>query len=375
MQYFRLDISTSSFKPVLVITLLAWMLGACGSSDTSRETASNTMVDLGERIYFDENLSNPPGQSCASCHAPEAGFADPDSHLPVSEGVVANRFGARNSPTASYASLIPGFGFRLNRNGNGIYFGGQFLDGRAGTLELQAQGPFLNPLEMNMADRAAVIEQVRSADYAAEFESLFGEAALDDVDQAYEQLSSAIAAFERSDRFAPFNSKFDAVIAGDAIFSGSEANGFALFNGRADCRRCHSTPANQAQVFSNFEYRNIGTPANPDNPFLALDASLNPDGANFIDAGLGSVLDDANENGKFRTPTLRNIALTSPYMHNGVFNTLQQVVEFYNRRDIDNVSPEVAQNVDVARNIGNLGLSPGEVQDIVAFLETLSDGY
>jgi len=347
------------------------LTGCSTESGTGTVTVSSTtaLQNLGEALYFDENLSNPPGQSCASCHLPGAGFADPDSHFPTSEGVIAGRFGNRNSPTASYAAFIPDFHFDAGSN---QFVGGQFLDGRAATLEEQAQGPFLNALEMNNASKAEVIDKVKSAAYASDFETVFGAGALDNVDSAYLQIAEAIAAFERTDTFSPFNSKFDAVQNGLAIFTLAEQNGQNLFNGKAQCARCHSTPTGE-QVFSNFSYRNIGTPANPNNPFLFLDASLNPDGTAFVDTGLGGVIGDARSIGRFRVPTLRNINETAPYMHNGVFNTLEEVIVFYNRRDLDGITAEVNQNVNDAANIGELGLTDAEIQDLIAFLQTLSD--
>ena len=102
---------------------------------------------------------------------------------------------------------------------------------------------------------------------------------------------------------------------------------------------------------------------------------MNPQGAAFVDLGLGGVLNDVAENGKFRVPTLRNVALTPPYMHNGVFASLREVIEFYNSRDINPTqpAPEVSENVN--RRIGNLGLTPAEIDDLTAFLNTLTDGY
>jgi cytochrome c peroxidase len=367
---------------VITLTLaLTFLLSGCGgsSSTNAATTTAAATIDtsaravLGEKLYFDTNLSNPPGQSCASCHLPTAGFADPDSDQPTSEGAIAGRFGNRNSPTASYANQIPEFSFVVGGAGDGHYVGGQFLDGRASTLELQALAPFLNILEMNMDSEAAVIDQIKLATYATEFETVFGTAALDDSAAAYQQVSQAIAAFERTAVFSPFNSKFDAVQNGTDVFTVSEQNGRALFNGQGDCARCHRTGDGNTEVFSNFEYSNIGTPANPNNPFLALESSLNPDGASFVDLGLGATVNEAGENGKFRTPTLRNVNLTAPYMHNGVFTTLTEVVDFYNRRDVDSIVPGVNQNVDNGGNIGELNLTPGEVQDLVSFMQTLSD--
>ena len=368
---------------ILTLVISVLLLTSCGGSGdttattdvaaTTDATDTTALSNLGQRLYFDTSLSNPPGQSCASCHLPAAGFADPDNIMPTSEGAVAGRFGNRNSPTAGYAAHIPPFHFETGGPGGGRFVGGQFLDGRASTLELQAQGPFLNILEMNMADKDAVITQIRAADYAADFEVVFGSGSLDDTDAAYVQVSEAIAAFERTELFSPFSSKFDAVQTGADVFTIAEQNGQNLFNGKADCARCHRTRNGAPQVFSNFEYNNIGVPANPDNPFLTLDPTLNPDGLAFVDLGLGGVLADAGENGKFRNPTLRNIDSTAPYMHNGVFDTLTEVIDFYNRRDIDGVIPEVNQNIDNGGNIGNLNLSPAEIADLIAFLQTLSD--
>lgn len=364
---------------ITLTLLLTLLLAGCGGSSSSDVAATSTIdataqAALGEKLYSDTNLSNPPGQSCAICHLPTAGFADPDSAQPTSEGAITGRFGNRNSPTASYAAQIPEFSFVVGGPGGGHYVGGQFLDGRASTLELQAQGPFLNVLEMNMASEAAVIDQIKLATYAIEFETVYGTGALDDSAAAYQQVSQAIAAFERTTVFSPFNSKFDDVQNGTDVFTVSEQNGLNLFNGKGNCARCHSTGNGNPEVFSDFEYRNIGTPANPGNPFLTLDSTLNPDGAGFVDLGLGSSVNEVAQNGKFRTPTLRNINETTPYMHNGIFDTLAEVVNFYNRRDVDGITPEVNQNVDNGGNIGNLNLTPAEVQDLVAFMQTLSDG-
>ncbi len=379
MKHFNFSLSQLDYC-IAICLLFVLLLSGCGSNgsgdnsdegSTSSETTSE-LAALGREIYFDENLSSPVGQSCASCHLPTAGFADPDSNFPVSEGAVTGRFGARNAPTASYAAFIPEFRFVFG-GGGGHYEGGQFWDGRASTLELQAQGPFLGILEMNMTDKDAVIEQLRISTYASEFAAVFGDNALDDVDQAYQQISQAIAEFERSSFFSPFSSKFDAVMAGTEVFTLAEQNGRNLFNGKANCNRCHRAGPNS--IFSDFEYKNIGVPPNPSNPFLALSVDLNPDGSAFVDSGLGAVLNEADQNGKFRTPTLRNIGATAPYMHNGVFDSIEAVIDFYNRRDVDAVIPEVAQNVDNAGNIGNLNLSAAEIQDLAAFLRTLTDGY
>ncbi|MES0328193.1 MAG: cytochrome c peroxidase [Gammaproteobacteria bacterium] len=329
-----------------------------------------SMQALGEKLYFDENLSSPVGQSCASCHLPEAGFADPDSHFPVSEGVISGRFGNRNTPTASYAAAIPELQFDILRN---RFLGGQFLDGRANTLEEQAQGPFLNPLEMNNT-KQGVIEAVRLSNYASDFEIVFGQDSLDDVDSAYEEIAQAIAEFERTELFSPFSAKLDAVQARTAVFTQAEQRGLNLFTGKADCGRCHGL-TNTQSVLTDFSYHNLGVQANINNPFYSLDSSLNSDGNAFVDLGLGAVLNDARENGKFRVPTLRNVAITAPYMHNGVFDSLQQVIDFYNSRDTNPDQPPAEVDVNKDRGIGDLRLTQGEIDDLIAFLNTFTDGY
>jgi cytochrome c peroxidase len=147
---------------------------------------------------------------------------------------------------------------------------------------------------------------------------------------------------------------------------------------KANCAACHpSQPGENGEppLFTDFTYDNLGTPKNPDNPFYDLPAKFNPAGADYVDYGLGKALDDPAEDGKFKVPTLRNVGLTAPYMHNGVFQTLEEVVDFYNTRDTGEWDPpEVAENVNVDE-LGDLGLTEEEVEDLVAFLHTLDDGW
>jgi cytochrome c peroxidase len=347
-------------------------------------TQLTPMEQLGELLYFDTDLSQPAGQSCASCHLPEAGFADPDADLPVSQGVLPkNRFGNRNSPSAAYAMFSPIFYFDETE---GLWIGGQFWDGRAtgeilgDPLADQALGPFLNVLEMNNPNKLSVIIKVRHADYADLFEQVWGEGSLDDVEAAYDQVALSIAAFERTSLFAPFSSKYDYYLDGNDVLTEMELRGLALFEdeNKGKCALCHiSQPGSGGSppLFTDFTYDNLGVPKNPENPFYNLPSAFNPDGEDFVDYGLGGILGLPEEMGKFKVMTLRNIAITPPYMHNGVFNTLHQVVDFYNTRDLGGwPPPEVPENVN-QDELGDLGLSPAEVDTIVAFLETLTDGY
>lgn len=374
---------------VVGVTLLAAFIVGCGDDSNTTGNGNTTppvmdtlqveKVAVGKLLYFDTNLSSPSGQACASCHDPETGFAEPHAELPVSQGVLPWLVGNRNAPTAAYAAFSPAFHYDEAEK---HYVGGQFWDGRASTLADQAKGPFLNPVEMHNPDKATVVASVKASAYANLFERLYGEGIFDDVEKAYDNLADAIAAFESSKDVVRFTSKFDAVAAGKATFTEAEARGKTLFEdtNKSKCSACHVTTPHDADtppLFTDFTYDNLGVPKNPTLPFYDMPAEFNPAGVNFIDMGLGPIVAKASENGKFKVPTLRNIAKTGPYMHNGVFKTLREVVEFYNSRDVDPAKwgpPEVAENVNIDE-LGDLKLTATEIDDIVAFMLTLTDGY
>jgi cytochrome c peroxidase len=332
---------------------------------------------LGRLLFFDKSLSEPPGQACANCHAPQVAFADPETELPVSRGAIPGRFGNRNDMTVSYAAFVP----PLHRDEQeGIWIGGLFWDGRVNSLAEQAQGPPLNPLEMANPHTAAIAGKLRALSYAGLFTEVYGPDALTDPARAYDHMADAIAAYERTPEVSPFSSKYDHWLRGEARLSEQELRGLALFEAedKGNCAACHpSRPAADGSppLFTDFSYDNLGTPRNPENPFYALPPALNPDGYGFVDLGLGNTVGDPAENGKFRVPTLRNAAVTSPYMHNGVFKTLFEVVSFYNSRDLAGwPPPEVAETVNT-EELGDLGLTTAEIEDLVAFLKTLTDGW
>jgi cytochrome c peroxidase len=332
---------------------------------------------LGKLLFFDPMLSTPPGQACSHCHSPEAGFGDPNQLLPVSRGVHPDRYGNRNDMTAAYAAFVPPLAFDEEE---GLWIGGLFWDGRAASLAEQAKGPPLNPLEMANPDAGAVVAAIRDASYRDHFLAVYGEDALDEVDAAYDHMADAIAAYEMTAELNPFDSKYDLYLAGEVSLTPEELNGLALFEdeNKGNCSACHISrpgPDGSPPLFTDFTYDNLGTPRNPMNPYYLLPPELNPDGLDWVDLGLGPVVGDPELNGFFRVPTLRNIAVTPPYMHNGVFHTLYQVVSFYNSRDVAPwPAPEVAQNVNTDE-LGDLGLTPEEMEAIVAFLRTLTDGH
>lgn len=355
----------------IMVVVLVFVVGTASAQLTPKE-------ELGKLLYFDTNLSTPTGQSCASCHHPTAGFADPDTDLPVSQGVLPkNRFGNRNSPTAAYAAFSPDFHYDAVES---LYVGGQFWDGRAANLVEQAKGPFLNPLEMNNPSKLVVILKVRLADYADMFEVVYGPGSLDDVETAYDMVADAIAAFEQTSELNQFSSRYDYYLDTGTGLNAQELNGLSLFEdpAKGNCAACHpSEPGagDEPPLFTDFTYDNLGVPKNLLNPFYGLPPKFNPDGYDFVDYGLGAIVNDPDEMGKVKVPTLRNIEVTPPYMHNGIFETLEEVVDFYNTRDVGSwPAPEVPENVNTDE-LGNLGLTTQEVEDIAAFMRTLTDGF
>ena len=377
------------------VLLVVLVLLACAATPAAA-IGLTSMETLGKQLYFDQRLSAPDGQSCSSCHLPSAGWADPDRGLPVSEGVIPGRFGNRNSPTAAYAAYSPSFQWNSMK---GVYMGGQFWDGRANDLVAQAKGPFLNPLEMNNPDQAAVVSDVRSGPYAALFKSVFGANSLNNTATAYNNIAVAIAAYEKSTAVNTFTSKYDAYMAGRATLTSQEQLGMSLFRGKGSCTTCHGACGmggmgggmgggggcggmgggmggmgggmGMKAVFSDFSYRNLGVPRNPDLPFY-WETPWNPAGDKWVDLGLGGVLGDPAQDGKFKVPTLRNVAATAPYTHNGYFKSLRELISFYNSRDVAPwPAPEVPRNL--SPQLGDLGLTSAEIDAIVAFLNTLTD--
>jgi cytochrome c peroxidase len=363
---------SSAFVAVVVCT------AACSAPPSGPQQKEQ----LGSLMFSDPNLSNPTGQSCADCHTPSRAFTDPESDHSTSSGAVTTRFGPRNAPTAMYASHVPALHFDGDTQ---QLQGGLFWDGRADTLEHQAAKPLLNPLEMNNPDKASVVATVRQAAYAQQFRDVFGATSLDDDDQAFAHVTEAIAAFERTQTFSPFSSKYDQYLAGKATLSDAEQRGLAIFEDpkRGNCASCHpSRPAADGTppLFTNHGYANLGIPKYKNSLYLVMPAPLNTMGDQYIDHGLMNTVSDPAQDGKFRVPTLRNVAHTGPYGHNGYFENVEYIVDFLNTRDVGSPDvgawppPEVPANVDKV-NVGHLGLSQQDVNDLVAFLSTLSDGY
>lgn len=387
---------------------------------------SEELAHLGDLIFDDRDLSISRNQGCNACHSADWGFTGPDAAVNagsgVYEGSIPGRFGDRKPPSSAYSTPSPVFHF--TRQGGGMFVGGNFYYGRATGARLgnpaveQAQGPFLNPVEQGLRDAACVVFRVREASYGELYRELWGDdietidfpadidalcgvegppLAIDPanralIQQEYDNIAVSIAVYEESHNL--FSSKFDAARRGMYAFTKQERQGRALFQGKGRCSSCHTT-GGQAPLFTNFSYANLGVPKNPANPVYAHDPG-------FVDRGLGAFLLSTDwaafaeeEFGKMKVPTLRNVDLrpspsdTKAFMHNGVFKSLEEVVHFYNTRDVlpecapsaprsawgDTCwpAPEFEHNVDTT--LGDLGLSADEEAAIVAFLRTLSDGY
>jgi cytochrome c peroxidase len=422
---------------------LAALLAACGGGGSDAPappsgggaTTLSAAATLGQKIFADTALSASGQQSCASCHVASAAFAEDatasgvDHGSPVALGGPGmNLTGFRNTPSLMYTSLTPAFFFDADGSPNG----GFFRDGRATTLAEQATMPFTSAFEMANADAAEVIARLKTRPYLADFVALYGDAVLDDPQTALARVGSALAAFESEEpSFNPFSSKFDAFQRGQAQLTAQELRGLGLFNNAAkgNCSACHpSTSADGARppMFTDYSYDNLGIPRNPLIPgnadaapgYTPVDST---DGLHsYYDLGVCGPFRQGSENlsascGQFKVPTLRNVALTAPYFHNGRFATLKEAIGFYVRRD---TSPEewyptaddgtvtkfddlpaayggqfavkagvvgsdagYRGNVNTAeipynRVIGDTpALSPDEIDDVITFLCTLTDGF
>jgi len=443
-------------------------LAACGGGSASTpvaEEALSAAAVAGKALFSDVTLSASGRQSCATCHVAARAFtADPatDHGLPVPlGGVDMEQTGFRNAPSLAYASFTPPFSIASGPTG------GFFRDGRASSLAAQAQQPFLTSFEMANHDAAEVVGRLRKSTASLQkFILAFGDAAQGDAETALQDIGLAIAAYETEDPdFHPFSSKFDYWQQGVAQLSAQEQQGLALFNDptKGNCTACHPSQRqgySSHALFTDFTFDNIGVPRNwaiPANgrestsavdgvPSAADAAPLSaplpaavPAGTEYAYYDLGlcgpfaPAAFDVNARpvfaattslcGLFKVPTLRNIAITAPYFHNGVFSTLRQVIEWYVTRDINNNTANnpnpvaagpggnpyqavgtfyIAANgtpdlyeyndlpaaYDANVNIGEVPYTPptfgggqaptlasDEIDDVVTFLCTLTDGY
>ena len=375
----------TSFSRRLFLAALVLSLSFAASPARAADYA--TPAELGKALFFDPNLSKNRTQACATCHAPDFAFTDPRETAvgrAVSLGDDGMSLGDRNAPTAAYAKFTPKF----QRLKDGRYVGGQFLDGREPDLAGQAGGPPLNPLEMGMPDKASVVKRLwENPAYVTAFAKLFGPKVKDDTDAAYAAMTQAIAAFENTKEFAPFDSKYDRFLKGEAKLTDQEELGRLLFFSQqfTNCNQCHQLHAVQpakGETFTNYQFHNIGIPVN------TAVRQANGSKPGHIDHGLldNPAVTDKAQDGKFKVPTLRNVAVTGPYMHNGVFKDLRTTVLFYNRYNTKDPArlinpetgkpfraPEVPATLSVKELTHGPALDDKRIDALVAFMKTLTD--
>jgi cytochrome c peroxidase len=383
---------------------LAAALSACGGGGTSNPATApatsnlSAAAQLGAKIFSDQSLSASGKQSCASCHAPS------NAHGPVSGlsaelgGPNGDVQGSRAAPSLRYLNQNPAFFF----DKEGTPTGGFDRDGRAQSLAEQGERPFLAPHEMANGSKQEVIDRLKKAAYAAEFRAQFGAAIMDNAEQAFSRMTFALQAFQLEDpSFHPFDSKYDLFLAGKVKLADAELRGLALFNdpNKGNCIACHSSARGgdgSPPLFTDFTFDNLGVPRN-----MKLKANADPA---FFDLGLcGPDRTDLAAShpelcGAFKVPTLRNVATRKTFFHNGAFANLTDVVGFYVRRDtnpeewypvgadgtvqkFNDLPLQYRANVNTTEGPYNRqpgmapALSPSEIDDVVKFLGTLTDGY
>lgn len=345
-----------------------------------------TKEELGKNLFFDVNLSKNRTQSCATCHNPQVGFIDDRDNgvgKIASLGDDLKSIGTRQAPTISYAKFSPKFHYDKKKD---LYIGGQFWDGRASTLEEQAGGPPLDPKEMGMKDEEEVVKRLKENPlYVKNFKRLFGDDIFKDYKESYKAMTKLIASYERTDEFSPFDSKYDRYLKDEYDLTPLEDLGMSLFfsNNNNSCATCHVLKGEdqEGETFTNYEFHNIGVPFNH---ALSL-----KNGVKDKDLGLlanESIKDEKNKNeqiGKYKTPTLRNVAVTAPYMHNGVFKDLRTVVEFYDKYNNKErtINPETNLPWDEPEHKNTISLkelkanaqNDRKIDALVAFMKLLTD--
>ena len=391
--------------------LAAVAYGVAARSEVMSRAAVNAQVnllaELGRELFFDPTLSASGQLACASCHDPAHAYGPPGERVVMPGGKDMRQSGLRAVPSLRYLQATPAFTEHFRDSDdegdasvdNGPT-GGLTWDGRVDRGRDQARLPLLSPLEMANDSPAAVVEAVRRSPHADLLRRAFGADIFADPDRAFDGILQALEAYEqRYTEFYPYSSKYDAYLDGKAELTGREARGLALFNDpeKGNCAHCHlSARSNDGAPpqFTDYGLAALGVPRNP-----AIPANADPA---FYDLGmcgpLRRDLADRDEYcGMFKSPSLRNVALRRAYFHNGVFRTLRQVMEFYVERDtnpekwypraadrtvrkFDDLPPQYHANVNVEppfdKHLGDRPrLSSEEIDDIIAFLQTLTDGY
>ena len=391
----------------------------------------SAMARLGKDIFFDTTLSSSGKIACASCHSPDHAYGPPNDAPVMLGGPNLTSPGMRAVPSLTYLERQPEFSIgpddttnenvdiakqveasktavradkiatQTAQSANIVPQGGLFWDGRAHTLQIQAEGPLLDPREMDGGSLEIIAEKLRNAPYAKKFAALFGERIYKDTKLLAAEALFAVGRYQIEEpSFHPYTSKYDYWLEGKARLSETELRGLRLFNDpeKANCAGCHTaepSPDRRPPMFTDTQYEALGAPRN-----VALVDTKDP---NFFDLGVcGPVRKDIADQtqfcGMFKTPTLRNTAVRRTFLHNGVFHTLQEVMDFYNFRDTNpekvypvgadgkvqkynDIPAQYHANVDVTdppfnRHPGETpAMTAQDETDIIAFLQTLNDGY
>jgi len=391
----------------------------------------SAMARLGKDIFFDTTLSSSGKMACASCHSPDHAYGPPNDASVMLGGPNLTSPGMRAVPSLTYLERQPEFSIgpddttnenvdmaqqaeasktaaradkiatQTAQSANIVPQGGLFWDGRAHTLQIQAEGPLLDPREMDGGSLEIIAEKLRNAPYAKKFGALFGERIYKDMKLLTAEALFAVGRYQIEEpSFHPYTSKYDYWLEGKARLSEAELRGLRLFNDpqKANCAGCHTAepgPDRRPPMFTDTQYEALGTPRNP-----ALADTRDP---NYFDLGVcgpirKDIADQTQFCGMFKTPTLRNTAVRHAFLHNGVFHTLQEVMDFYNFRDTNpekvypvgadgkvqkynDIPAQYHANVDVTdppfnRHLGETpAMTAQDETDIIAFLQTLTDGY
>ena len=391
----------------------------------------SAMARLGKDIFFDTTLSSSGKIACASCHSPGHAYGPPNDAPVMLGGPNLTSPGMRAVPSLTYLERQPEFSIgpddttnenvdiakqveasktavradkiatQTAQSANIVPQGGLFWDGRAHTLQIQAEGPLLDPREMDGGSLEIIAEKLRNAPYAKKFAALFGERIYKDTKLLAAEALFAVGRYQIEEpSFHPYTSKYDYWLEGKARLSETELRGLRLFNDpeKANCAGCHTaepSPDRRPPMFTDTQYEALGAPRN-----VALVDTKDP---NYFDLGVcGPVRKDIADQtqfcGMFKTPTLRNTAVRRAFLHNGVFHTLQEVMDFYNFRDTNpekvypvgadgkvqkynDIPAQYHANVDVTdppfnRHPGETpAMTAQDETDIIAFLQTLNDGY
>ena len=390
------------------------------------------MAQLGQQIFYDTSFSASGQLSCASCHSPQHAYGPPNDGPVVLGGPTLSSQGVRAVPSLEYLERQPPFSIGPDDSTNEevnltqmaalgqtapraqktatqtaqaaanlVPQGGLFWDGRANTLQDQAIAPLLDPREMDGGSVEKVAAKLGEASYSKRFIELFGPGIFGNPRLLVAEAMFAVGRYQIEDpSFHPYTSKFDYWLEGKARLSAAEMRGYNLFNDpkNANCGGCHSAQPTRdglPPLFTDHQYEALGAPRN-----FALSVNKDPD---YFDLGVcGPVRSDMATQtqycGMFVTPTLRNTATRRVFFHNGVFRTLQEVLDFYNFRDTDpqkvyprgsngtvqkydDIPAQFQANVDVAdapfdRHFGETpAMTAQDEADIIAFLQTLTDGY